>query len=125
MISKKSLLPLDLKNQTLREIFKYLPEENCIIFLFGSQAEKKATRRSDIDIEVHCLENIDAKKFLALQEALNINVDTLRKIDIVDFKRVSGKFKDFALKEIEIWHVRKNLRKRFLTLERLIQNLKT
>jgi predicted nucleotidyltransferase len=98
-----------LKDQILETIFHYLSPENIEIFLFGSHAENTASKRSDIDIGIFSKDNISDAVFLSLCDALNLEVDTLKKIDLVDFNTADASFKEFALKKVELWHTAKNL----------------
>lgn len=97
-------LSTDIKNQILNIIFKHLNPKETSVFLFGSQVENNAPGKSDIDIGIIGKHRIDDHIFLALSDELNSNIDTLRKIDVVDFNTVGQNFKEIALKKIEKWH---------------------
>ncbi|MBI5299235.1 MAG: nucleotidyltransferase domain-containing protein [Deltaproteobacteria bacterium] len=98
------------KKVILNTIFQHLTPEDCIVFLFGSQATGEALETSDIDIGILCRDKISAKAFVEAEEVLNTDLPTLRKIDLVDFSSVDKKVRQEALKEIKIWHVGKNCR---------------
>lgn len=85
-------------------IFRYLNPETTTVFLFGSQAEHKSAGYSDIDVGIIGQGGVDDATFAELCHSLNNEVDTLKRIDLVDFDRVDESFREFALKEIEIWH---------------------
>lgn len=104
-----------LKDQILEIIFHYLSPEATEIFLFGSHAENIASKRSDVDIGILSKDNISDAVFLSLCDALNLEVDTLKKIDLVDFNTADASFKEFALKKVELWHTAKNLNKNLPT----------
>ena len=89
-------------------IFRFLSPDNITIILFGSQTERNKSRYSDIDIGLICNERIKDETFLTLIEKLKYEVDTLRRIDLVEFSRVGDEFKKEALKNAEIWHTAKN-----------------
>jgi len=101
-------LSSEIKTQILDIIFELLDPESTTVFLFGSQAEQTATKYSDIDIGLIGEERIADKTFLTLQDRLNYEVDTLRKIDLVDFGGVDETFKQFAAQKVELWHTAKN-----------------
>ena len=105
------------KQAILDSIFERLNKNDCIIFLFGTFAEGDTVRSSDIDIGILGRDKISDRDFVMLQEELNTNVPTLRKIDLVDFSNVDRKVREEALKEMEIWHIGKNCRE-------LLKNLK-
>ncbi len=98
----------NLQKQILDLIFSFLSPNNTTIVLFGSQTEKNQSRYSDIDIGIISKERIKDKTFLTLIEQLNYKVDTLKRLDLVEFSRVDNEFKEFALKNAEIWHTAKN-----------------
>ena len=101
-----------LKNQILEIIFQWLDSEKITVFMFGSQVQNKRVTRSDIDIGILCDGGIEDSKFVNLDECLNRDVNTLRKIDLVDFSRVDKEFRQFAMKDIEIWHSAKNFKEK-------------
>ncbi|MBL7075173.1 nucleotidyltransferase domain-containing protein [candidate division KSB1 bacterium] len=93
-----------LQKQILDIIFSVLSPEETTVLLFGSQVSEKKSRLSDIDIGLINDTGIEDKNFLSLVERLNYEVDTLRKIDLVDFSRIDDKFKKIAMKKVELWH---------------------
>ena len=95
----------DIKEEILSVIWKHLDPEKCIVILFGSEALSSSTPRSDIDVAVDCTEGIEDETFLKLQEDLNLEVNTLRRIDLVDLSSADVDFLSFALKGAVIWHV--------------------
>ncbi len=95
----------DLKEQIMKVVEESLDLERCMLVLFGSEARGKSTSRSDIDLGIDCTEPIRDEVFLELQRKLNEEVDTLRKIDLVELKELDEDFLLFALKEAVIWHV--------------------
>lgn len=99
-----------IKKQILDTIFKCLNPDDTTIILFGSQAEKHSPSRSDIDIGLFSKHKIDDYIFLLIDEELNAKVDTLQKIDLVDFSTINKNFKDIALMNYKKWHTAKNLK---------------
>ena len=95
----------ELKSQIMGVIGKHLEMDRCMVVLFGSEALGKATKRSDIDIGVDCVEPISDSIFLEMERALNEEVDTLKKIDLVELSGLDEDFLLFALKGAVIWHV--------------------
>jgi predicted nucleotidyltransferase len=99
-----------LKKQILEIIFKYIPQETCAIFLFGSIAQKKVYPSSDIDIGIICDKALKNSILVKIKEGLE-EVRTLRDIDITDFSSIQDKnFLKIALKEVKIWHQTKKSR---------------
>ena len=89
-----------LKKQ-LRKIFQnYLDLKEYKIFFFGSRVKGDCFERADIDIGVEGPKEIPAKIKFKIQEELE-KIPILYKFDLVDFKRVSKKFKKEALKYTE------------------------
>lgn len=109
MNNQNSKLDL-IRNQILTIIFRHLDKSKTTVYLFGSRAENKNGKYSDIDIGLIYEEGeIPSKEYNNISEEINSQVDTLLKIDVVDFNRVDEDFKNFALKEAELWHSPKNI----------------
>lgn len=92
----------------LRAIFTIIPQDDCLIFLFGSYAAGDQVASSDVDIGVWCPAPVAAKDFLAIQEQIQNTASSLRKIDVVDFGTVDAMVKQQALRHTQLWHVGKN-----------------
>ena len=90
-----------LKREILEIIGKYLNLNKYQVFFFGSRVENKGTERSDIDIGIKGSQPVPIEKFLDIQEEIE-NLPTLYKIEVVDFCRVSSKFREVARQQIEI-----------------------
>ena len=109
MNNQNSKLDL-IRNQILTIIFRHLDKSKTTVYLFGSRAENKNGKYSDIDIGLIFEEGeIPSKEYINISEEINSQVDTLLKIDVVDFNRVDEEFKNFALKEAQLWHSPKNI----------------
>ncbi len=109
MNNQNSKLDL-IRNQILTIIFRHLDKSKTTVYLFGSRAENKNGKYSDIDIGLIFEEGeIPSKEYINISEEINSQVDTLLKIDVVDFNRVGEEFKNFALKEAQLWHSPKNI----------------
>jgi predicted nucleotidyltransferase len=68
------------------------------LYLFGSQAKGKAQVTSDVDIGVWGHEELPAGVMTRLED-LGDSLPTLDKMDWVDLGRVSGAFREHALKD--------------------------
>ncbi len=90
-----------LLNNILIIISKHLDLKKYRVFLFGSRATHKAHSRSDIDIGIEGNEPIPFDILSRIREEVD-NLPTLYSIDIVDFKRVSREFYEFAMQNIKI-----------------------
>lgn len=93
---------MDTKQEILKIIARHLPLENYRVFLFGSRALNRAKKWSDFDI------GIEGKSSIPLKTLAKIEVDLEESdipyiVEVVDFNRVSDKFKNFALNNIQLW----------------------
>jgi predicted nucleotidyltransferase len=73
------------------------------VFLFGSRATGNAGPHSDFDIGVMGDEPLPLDDFYAIEDQLD-DLPTLYKIDWVDFNRVSSRFSERAMQQIEVIH---------------------
>lgn len=89
-----------LKREILKIVGKHLDLKKYKVFFFGSRVLGKGTERADIDVGIDGPEPIPSVVWLAIQEEVE-NLPTLYKIDIVDFKRLSSKFRRVALERLE------------------------
>jgi predicted nucleotidyltransferase len=78
---------------------KYLPDKDYKIFIFGSRAEGKNRKFSDIDLGIEGPEKISSLIHLNIEEDLE-NSDIPYRVDVVDFKTVSPDFAKIAKKKI-------------------------
>ena len=74
--------------------------EGYKVFLFGSRATNHAKPRSDFDVGIIGDRPLDSKLFSVIEDKLD-NLPVLYKIDLVDFSKVSERFKKEALKTVE------------------------
>jgi predicted nucleotidyltransferase len=74
---------------------RHVPDPAYRIFLFGSRAEGTAHERSDIDIGIEGPAPVPREVLALIQEELE-EAPTLYTIDVVDFTRVSEKFRRVA-----------------------------
>jgi predicted nucleotidyltransferase len=74
---------------------RHLPDPAYRIFLFGSRADGSAHERSDIDIGIEGPKPIPPEALSLIQEELE-EAPTLYTIDVVDFSRVSERFRRVA-----------------------------
>ena len=88
------------KNEVLKIISKYLDLQKYKVFFFGSRINGYSHERSDIDLGI---EGPEAIPFLVLGKIKGEIEDLpiLYKIEVVDFKNVSDKFKRVALEHAE------------------------
>lgn len=69
-------------------------------FIFGSQANRAELIRSDIDVGILADDEIPAINMFKIGIAIE-DMPMLYKIDLVDFKQVTEKFKSVALQNVE------------------------
>lgn len=87
--------------QLIKEVFgKHLQIDNYRLFFFGSRVKGDNSPRSDIDLGIEGTQRLSFKTKLSIEEELQ-NLPILYKIDLVDFKNVSGDFKKSALQNAE------------------------
>lgn len=93
--------PEKLKRSILRIIAKHLPLNRYRVFFFGSRVSGKGGERSDIDIGIAGDEAVPVEVLARIREELD-ELPTLYRIDVVDFARVSPRFRQEALKHHEL-----------------------
>jgi predicted nucleotidyltransferase len=69
--------------------------------LFGSRADGTAHERSDIDIGIEGPQPVPQATLASIQEELE-EAPTLYTIDVVDFRRVSEKFRRVAQRRLPL-----------------------
>lgn len=79
---------------------KYLNLSEYKIFFFGSRVSGKGNEHSDIDIGIEGPLPISPEIKSKIEDEIE-NLPTLYKIEIVDFKRVSSKFRSVAMQNTE------------------------
>ncbi len=89
-----------LKSQILEIAGRYLDLNRHKLFFFGSRTTGKGNDRSDIDLGILGQQPIPLTKMADIETDLE-NLPVLYKIEVVDFVRVSDKFKEVALQKIE------------------------
>lgn len=83
-------------------VFGYLPPNEYQVFLFGSRAKGTNRKWSDYDVGVLGKEKIPYRIIARIENDL-AESDIPFRVDVVDFNRVSDKFRNIALRNIEIW----------------------
>ena len=71
------------------------------VFLFGSRVTGTAKPHSDFDVGVYGETPLPVRDFFMIEDMFDA-LPTLFKIDWVDFNRASSKFRERAMKKIEI-----------------------
>lgn len=71
------------------------------VFLFGSRAAGTARKRSDFDVGVYGEEPIPLQVLYDIETELE-DLPTLYEIDWVDMNRASARFREQAMKKIEV-----------------------
>ncbi|GEM_PF-945152 len=105
----RSYTPQDYMEMISRALEKVLKDKDYVLIFFGSAAERKLKRTSDIDVAIYLGERIDPFTYAKIMEAVE-ELPMLRDIDLVDLAEV----KDLSfLKEILegglIWKSSKDL----------------
>lgn len=76
-------------------VFKYIDSDSVRVFLFGSRATGTNARYSDIDLGLEAKIGIPYRAILDIEEEFeNSNLPYV--VDVVDFSKVSDKFKKIA-----------------------------
>lgn len=89
-----------LKKEILDITGKYLDLNRYTVFFFGSRITGKADERSDIDIGIDGAESVPPEIFSQIEDEID-QLPILYKIEVVDFRRVTSKFREVALQKIE------------------------
>ena len=88
---------------TIKEVvLASLSDEAVSIALFGSMADKKAQRASDVDVAIVPRDGWDRRKLVLLRERLE-NLNTPYRVELVDFSSVSENFREIALRTVIWW----------------------
>jgi type I restriction enzyme S subunit len=82
-------------------IRRHLPDPAYRVFLFGSRATGSEARHSDIDIGIEGPAPVPRRALAAIQDELE-EAPTLYTIDVVDFARVTDRFREVALARIPL-----------------------
>lgn len=91
-----------IKNMIVAQIAKFASQlGDRKVFLFGSRVSGGAKERSDFDVGVYGDSPLPLKEFFTIEDALDA-LPTLYKIDWVDLNQVASKFREEAMKNIEI-----------------------
>ncbi len=90
----------ELKKEILKIVGKYLDLNVYKIFFFGSRVRGDNFERADIDLGIEGPEKIPGHIKVEIDDRVK-KIETLYKIDVVDFKEVSEDFRKEALKNIE------------------------
>lgn len=80
-----------------------LSDRQYKLFIFGSQANLKALKNSDIDIGIESAELLEDSLLTKIWSRLE-DLPTLYTFDLIDFNRVDDNFKKIAKKNIELLH---------------------
>lgn len=89
-----------LEKEIIKVFSKYLNFDKYKIFFFGSRVSGNSNERSDIDVGILGPCRVPSEKWLDIQEEIE-NIPTLYTIDVVDFQRVSERFKKAVYENIE------------------------
>lgn len=92
--------PEKIKSDILKIAGKHLDLNQYKLFFFGSRVIGKRNDRSDIDIGIMGAMPVSPAAFSEIEDEIE-NLPILYSIDIVDFSKVSEKFKQVALEKIE------------------------
>ena len=94
--------------QTKKIVLSNIDTENYAVFLYGSRVTRQYSNSSDLDIGVLGKKPLEKKVILSIQKEIE-NSKIPFSIDIVDFYYADNKFKDTALKEIDLWNAPKHI----------------
>src|SRR5262252_4210523 len=87
--------PLDAAKFAASVIRRHVPHPAYRVFLFGSRASGSAGERSDVDIGIEGPAPVSHAALAAIHDELE-EAPTLYTIEVVDFARVSEKFRQVA-----------------------------
>lgn len=89
-----------IKKQILDAVGKHLDLCEYRVFFFGSRVLGKGNEGSDVDIGIKGPQSIPLDIFSKIEEEIE-EIRILYSIEIVDFSRVSEKFKKVAMQKVE------------------------
>jgi predicted nucleotidyltransferase len=100
--------------------------ENYLLMVFGSFANGKGDRSSDIDLAVYSSEKISAKAMVEIKEELDEKVRTLRQIDLVNLtdENINPDLLRNIMREGLVWRKQKNSEELLKNLKRRLLNTK-
>ncbi|MEK7525847.1 MAG: nucleotidyltransferase domain-containing protein [Patescibacteria group bacterium] len=93
------MLDNTLRNRLKDTVFQFLNPDSVTVFVFGSRASGLASKFSDVDLGIKSKEPIPVGTVSDIEEAFE-NSDLPYGVDIVDFSKVSDKFREIAEKSI-------------------------
>src|SRR6267378_260872 len=93
--------PVDAAKFAASVIRRHVPDPAYRVFLFGSRATRTAGERSDIDIGIEGPAPVPRAALAAIHDELEAP-PTLYTIEVVDFARVSEKFRQVAERQIPL-----------------------
>lgn len=82
-----------------KTVRKYLPATEYELFVYGSRASGQADKWSDIDVGIKGRKKVPFDTLATISEEIRES-DLPYLVDVVDFNRVSEKFRKIATKEI-------------------------
>lgn len=91
------------KREVLKVLQSHLNLKGYRVFFFGSRVAGKGTDRADIDIGIEGPEPVPSEALINIQEEIE-NFPVLYKIELVDFRRVTPKFRAVALERVEMFY---------------------
>lgn len=75
---------------------KYLPDESYRAFIFGSHASGKNRKFSDLDLGIMGPKSLSPKEYFSIKDDLEES-DLPYRVDLIDFTKVSDKFRLVSL----------------------------
>lgn len=90
-----------------KAVLSHIDCSKYTVFLFGSRADGSADSMSDIDVGILGNHKLPALMRYEIENSLYQTPVPL-KIDLVDFFNISPKFKQEALKNIQLWNLSKD-----------------
>jgi type I restriction enzyme S subunit len=95
----KGSIPPKLAADIARIIRRHIPDERYRVFFFGSRAIGRNRRGSDIDVGIDGPKPVPLRTMAFIREELEA-LPTIYMIDIVDFARVSPRFRTVAMQQV-------------------------
>lgn len=88
-----------LQNDIKDIVFKYLDSINTKVFVFGSRVSETNRKYSDIDLGFESNKSIPYSLVLDIEDEFE-NSNIPYSVDVVDFSKVSDKFKNIAKQNV-------------------------
>lgn len=90
-------------------VIDVIGDRDISVFIYGSRASENYRRDSDLDIGLLGKDRINKRIITEIKDKLEESIVPYH-VDVTDFNDVSEKFRNIALKNIDVWKNKKYLK---------------